>query len=161
MISINIYEIVMQMVNFVILVWLINRFLVKPVGEFLNNRAQGIKDDIEQASKNKTETESLVSEQKELLKNARLEAQQIRQKTEEAVQKEREQLISAAKEESANIVGQAKKEIQSDVSKAKKDLLNQIGDLTVLLSERILKRTLSDSDKQRLVAENLENLKQS
>ena len=42
MISINIYEIIMQMVNFLILLYLLNRFLIKPLSEFIEKRSSAV-----------------------------------------------------------------------------------------------------------------------
>jgi F0F1-type ATP synthase membrane subunit b/b' len=42
MISINVYEIVMQIINFCILWWLMSKFMIKPLGRFLEESSAGI-----------------------------------------------------------------------------------------------------------------------
>ncbi len=158
MISINLWEISFQIINFTILLWLINKFLVIPMNTFLDKRANSIKDDIETAEENLRKSEDLVKENKELLKQARLEAKQIRETTENASKNDRVQMLTQAKEESKRVLEQAQKEIGLSVSRAKKELLSEIGDLSVMLSERILSRTISENDKQTFVKESLKKL---
>ena len=53
MISINPYEIILQIINFGILYFLLRRFLAKPLSSLLSNRANMIKHNIESAELNK------------------------------------------------------------------------------------------------------------
>jgi len=150
----------MQIINFLILLWLVNRFLVKPLGAYLDKRKALIQGDIHQAEENKRQSEALLNEQKELLQTARVEAKQIRETTEVAMQKERQTVLSETKEESERMINLAKKEIGLDFVRAKKQLISDVGALTVRLSERLLRREFSDADKKRLVSESMETLKQ-
>ena len=94
MISINIYEIAMQMVNFMVLLFLLNKFAIKPLSQFLETRAASIKEDIETAESNKVDSEKLLEEQKELFQKAREEAKEIRLNVEQSSKVEREQIIT-------------------------------------------------------------------
>jgi len=157
-ISINPYEILMQIVNFSILLWLLSRFLIKPLQKYLNERSSEIKSNIDNAKESKEKADALLAEQKELLKTARVEAKEIREKTEDASKKEQEEMLERTKEESARLIAQAKKEIELDIAKAKKDLLSEAGDLVVELSQKVLSKKLDDSDKQELVESNIRKL---
>ena len=48
--SVNWFTVAAQIVNFLILVWLLKRFLYKPVLTVMNKRQQKIKDELEQAA---------------------------------------------------------------------------------------------------------------
>lgn len=158
MISINIYEIVMQMVNFLILLFLVNRYLVKPVGKFLEERSNTIKNDLDRAENNKEESNRLLAEQKEVLKNARVEAKDIRDAAEEISKRERAVAVNEAKNDAKRIVDQARKDIEQNVMKVKQTLLSETGEIAVLLTENILKREINSADKQALVSESLERI---
>ena len=158
MISINIYEIVMQMVNFLILLFLMNKFMIKPLSEFLDKRAFSIKEDIQKAESSREDAEKVLLDQKELFRTARDEAKQIRVQAEEASRIEKDTLIASAKAEAQRLLQSAKKELEQDVASAKKDLLSETGNLVVQLSEQILKRELNVKDKESLVSETMEQL---
>jgi F-type H+-transporting ATPase subunit b len=108
-ISINIYEIIMQMVNFLILLYLLNRFLIKPLSEFVESRSAGIKSDIDNAKKNKNDSQALLDEQKQLLNDARQEAKSIREKAEQSSVVERDQILQNAKKRVSTNVNSGKK----------------------------------------------------
>ncbi len=158
MISINIYEIIMQMVNFLILLYLLNRFLIKPLSEFIEKRSGDIKSDIETAKENKEESSKLLEEQKSVLNNARQEAKSIREKAEQISLKEKEQVLSDAKKESEQMLKQARKDIDLVVDKAKKDLVNEVGQLSITLAETVLKRTIDHKDKETLISDGLNKI---
>ncbi len=158
MISINIYEIIMQMVNFLILLYLLNRFLIKPLSEFIEKRSSDIKTDIQDAKNNKEQSEKLLEEQRSVLNDARQEAKSIREKAEENSQKEKEMIIAGAKKESDHLINQAKKDIELVVDKAKKDLVNEVGEISVTLAESVLKRTIDHKDKETLISDGLKKI---
>ena len=155
MISINVYEIVMQIINFCILWALISKFLVKPLGEFLKNRADSIKDDLETSEHNKVESEKLLSLQKEELATARKEIKQLRLDAEENVKLERLKVLAQAKCDSEKIVEDANKQILQNVEEVKRGLLSETTHLVVGLTKKILKREINSSDQKALVAEAL------
>lgn len=161
MISINIYEIIMQMVNFLILLYLLNRFLIKPLSEFVESRSAGIKSDIDNAKKNKNDSQALLEEQKQLLNDARQEAKSIREKAEQSSVVERDQILLSAKNESQQMLSQAKKDIDLVVDKAKKDLITDVGTIAVTLAESVLKRTIDHKDKEVLIEDGLKKISQS
>ena len=109
MISINPYEIILQIINFGILYFLLRRFLAKPLSSLLSNRANMIKHNIESAELNKRKADELLNEQKEVLKSAQLEAQAIRQKAEDAAENELGSIVETGKESTQKMLDQAKK----------------------------------------------------
>lgn len=155
MISINIYEIIMQMINFCILWWLMSRFMIKPLGRFLEERAQSIKIEIDVAESNRVESEAVLETQKKALRDARQEAKQIRQDAEENMKKEREKRLEEVKEESDKLLQNAHKELNQDIKKVKQQLLSETGELAVMLTKKILKREVSEKDQKKLVTEAL------
>ena len=93
MISINFYEIIWQIINFCVLLFFMKKLLYQPLVSFLEKREKSIESDIKHASDSKTQSDTLLGEQKEALKSALLEARDIREKAEEASKKEYESVI--------------------------------------------------------------------
>jgi F-type H+-transporting ATPase subunit b len=160
-ISINIYEIAMQMINFLILLVLMNKFMIKPLSGFLEARAASIKEDIQKAESSRVDAEKVLLDQKETFKTAREEAKQIRIQAEEAGRIEKDQVLAVAKADAERLLKQAKKEIEQDIAKAKKDLLSETGNLAVELSKQILKRDINVKDREALVSETLGQLQKA
>ncbi|MFT5170749.1 MAG: F-type H+-transporting ATPase subunit b [Candidatus Marinamargulisbacteria bacterium] len=159
MISINIYEILMQAVNFIVLIFLLNKFMYKPLLGYLEKRETAIENDLTEAKESREQAEAQLKEQRDLMQGARLEAKEIRQKAEEAMASDRNAAIAKTKEESERLVDNAKKEISLDFSRSKKELLATIGSLSVGLSEKILGRNLKAEDQEKIVSEYVEKIK--
>jgi F-type H+-transporting ATPase subunit b len=150
-ISINIYVILMQMVNFCILLWLLNKYLVKPLSDFSEKRSKGIQQNIEAAEADKKESEKILTERKDHLRKAHQEAKQIRQDAEDATNKERTLVLQQAKNESEQLITNANKEITINYTNAKKVLKAQIGELAVNLSQKIIKKNIDEKSQETII----------
>lgn len=159
MISINIYEIIMQIGNFLILLFLLKKFLFGPLLSFLDKREQGIQSSIDQAAANKQKTSELLDEQEALLKKTREEARDLRQTAQDAAKKEREQLMAQAKEDAAKLAESAKQELANDVERVKKELVQFAGDLSINITKNVVKADLSADKHNDVVKTYLEKVK--
>ncbi len=156
MISINPYEIILQIVNFGILYFLLKKFLAKPLSEFLSNRANSIKHNLEHAEITKKKAEDTLNENKELLKTAQLDAQAIRKRAEEASKKELKSIIDAGQEQSSQLIEQAKKDIEQQTNNARKKILEDTGSLVVKVVSKYISTSVSKEDQQSTI-DNLVN----
>jgi len=156
-ISINFYEITLQCINFIVLIWLLKRFLTQPLSNFLNSRTEKIKHNLEQSESNRSETDRLLLEQKELLKKSHQDAQKIRQAAEDASVKEREQSLKASKEDAQKLIDSAKSEIENEVSRAKQQLTEEVATLSINISEKIIQKNIDPSSNRVIVEEYLKS----
>lgn len=141
------------MLNFAILVWLIKRYLVGPLTQFLDKRANSIKEDILSAESHKKEAQALLDQQKQAIQNAHLDAKQIREEALAASKKERDITMNQAKEDSNRLLESAKKDIQKQFEIAKSELKTQIGHLAISLSGQLIKKNLDESAQEKVVEE--------
>jgi F-type H+-transporting ATPase subunit b len=148
MISINPYEIILQIINFGILYVLLRKFLAKPLAALLSNRANMIKHNIENAEINKRKADELLAEKKEALKSAQVEAQNIRKKAEKAAENELAAIIQSGQESTQKMLDQAKKDIDIQANNARKELLKDVSDLAVKVVSKFVTTELSDTDKK-------------
>ena len=153
MISINLYEIFMQMVNFSILLFLVNKFLIKPVDKVLKDRAKSIQSRVDECESNKLESEKLLQDQKDCLKEARLEAKTIRKNAEDASKKEQDKLMYKAQQDANVLLENAKKDISLQITRAKKELLDDAGKSAVALCSQLLKKEFTEKDQKNLMAQ--------
>lgn len=158
MISIKLFEICMQMINFLLLLFIMKKFILVPLMDFLEKRANSIKSDIESAQNQKTESEELLAQRKQLLNQARKEAKDIKDNASVSIVKEKETIISRANTEATQIIDQAKKDVSSMVNQAKQELTSQIGVLSVTLSEKIIRKNIDESVQRDIAAETVQKL---
>lgn len=153
MISINPYVILMQIINFSILVFLLKKYLVAPLSAQIDSRAEKIQNNLKTASNKLENAESLEKERNEQLKNAYHEAKTIREKAQEAAQKEQDRVVGEAKKEAQRVLENSKKEIEAEFVSAEKLLKNQIGSLAIGLSSKIMKKNIDQGAQENLIKE--------
>lgn len=157
MISINLYEIFFQMLNFGVLLFFVNKLLIKPVHKVLTERAEKIQGQIQDSQDMKKEAEQLLGQQKQALQEARVEAKEIRERSELSAEEEKQRLVDQAKQEAQRLLVQAKKDIDSQVIAAKKSLLDEIGNSAISLSSQLLKRNLDAKDQKAIISQGVQS----
>jgi F-type H+-transporting ATPase subunit b len=120
--EINIYQILFQIFNFGVVMYLLNRVLYKPVLKMLDERAKKINEGMSLAEKNMKAAEDAEKTKKAEIAKARKEASSIIATAEKEAKAKADQIISEAKAkaEAAAMVAAASKEIESGKAKAEK-----------------------------------------
>lgn len=155
MVEINPYEIIMQILNFLILLWLLNKFLFTPLGAFLDKRSNEIKDNIDSSQKIKQESEKvLINAKKELDKSKRDASSIISQALEEGI-KEKKEIIDEAHARVNDIVRLGKRDVERSVGKAKTELKNQIADIAVDIAGKIVMKQVTIEDNEQIIKDHL------
>lgn len=137
-----------QILIFVLLVWLLNKFAWKPILNAVNEREEGIKKALEEADKARQEMAELNASNEKILKEARAEREKMLKEAREI----KEALISEAKDEAKmqadKIITQAKTTIENEKQAAIVELKKQVAELSVGIAEKVIKEELSNKDKQ-------------
>lgn len=144
------FTLILQIVNFLILVAILYKFLFKPLQAFLAKRAEGIRSSLEEAKRAREEAQRLQEEFQARIQTIQREAQERREAALREVEEERQRLIRASKDEAERLLGEAKTQIEVEVKRAKATLREEAVSLSLEIAERILQRSLTDEDHRRL-----------
>jgi F-type H+-transporting ATPase subunit b len=135
-------------IAFLILLIVLGKFAWKPIMKAISEREQGITDSIASAEKVKLEMAQLKNDNEALLASAREDRAVI---LKEAIES-KDKMINDAKEEAkvqaAKIIADAQASILNQKMAAITDLKNQVGNLVIEVSEKILRRELANKDEQ-------------
>lgn len=133
---------------FVIVFLILKKFAWKPIISTLNEREKTIADSIESAERVKAEMAQMKSENELLMQKAREERGLILKEAKEV----KDRIIAEAKEqakaEANKIMIDAQAAIQAQKMAALTEVKNQVGKLVVEVSEKVLRRELSDKANQ-------------
>ncbi|MEO8763984.1 MAG: F0F1 ATP synthase subunit B [Ginsengibacter sp.] len=133
---------------FIIVFYILAKFAWKPILKSLNEREKNISDAILSTEIVKKEMAELKNENEILLAKAREERAQMMREAKET----RDKIISEAKEQARaemnKIIVDAQGAINQQKMAAITDLKNQVGNLVVEVSEKILRRELSSKEEQ-------------
>jgi F-type H+-transporting ATPase subunit b len=155
------FTFVLQAINFIILAFVLYRFLFKPLTQFMEKRADGIRHSLEEAKRARDEVVQARAEYEESLRTARQEAAALRQRMEREVADERERAMQHAREESNRMIAQARTEIEQEVRRAKGELRSEAVNLSLTAAERLVQRSLTDEDHRRLAEQYIEELERT
>ncbi len=149
---------VVNMVGFALLYWLMRKLYYGPIGRFLEQREQGIRDSLERAEQTRREAQEekqrLQQELEQIEETAR---NQIQQATREA-QKARDEIIAAGRTEAEGLVARGKEQLEREKEKALVEIKDHAAEIAVDACEAILRRTLTDDRHRVLVDEFLRDL---
>ncbi|MGQ9631494.1 MAG: F0F1 ATP synthase subunit B [bacterium] len=147
-----------QVVNFLIFLLILWRFLFKPVSNFMHKRSESIKNDIESAKAEREEAEKLHREYQERLRKIEDEALEIIRRAQEESRKAYDEVINEAYKEAAKIVDRAKETINEEKAKALSELRGEVGSLAVVVARRILTQMIDEKLQDKLVESFIERV---
>jgi len=146
-------------ITFLCLVVVLRLVAWKPILAMLEARENKIRDDIDNAAKNRAEAEKAVGEIQAQLDQARKDANAIITEARGLAEKAREEIIAEAKSEGGKIIEQAKNEIQLEKEKATQSLREQFAALAVEAAGQIIQQKLSPEDHQNIITKTIGEMK--
>jgi F-type H+-transporting ATPase subunit b len=147
-----------QVVNFLILIALLSRFLFKPLTRFLAERAKGIEQALAEAKLAREAAGKAQEEYRAQILATQREAAALREQTQREVEAERQRLLKASQEEAQRMVADAKAQIEAETKRARATLREEVVGLSLAAAERLLGRTMSGDDQKRLAEQYVREL---
>jgi len=129
---------------FLTLWFILGKYAFKPIAKALKDREEGIADSLAQADKARKEMELLKSDNDRIMRQATEEKSRILKEAKDMSNQMIDEAKTKAKEEANKIVEQAKTEINTQKALAIAEVKNMIGNETISLTEKLLKRELAD-----------------
>jgi F-type H+-transporting ATPase subunit b len=146
-------SLIIQVVNFLILMFLLQRILYKPLLAKMSERTEAIRQSLDEAQRARAEAARQQEENVERLRAAHAEAASIRAAALKEAAEEQRKLVEAARAEAARLVESARAQMDADIRRAREELRREVGDLAIGVAEKLIRKSLDDADHRRLVAE--------
>jgi len=151
--QINIFQVVIAAVNFVIFLVLLWQFAFKPVAAMLAERRERIEQGLRDAEQAKRDRESAEQERVAALTEARREANDILARAQKVAQETRDADIAATREELERMRTRATDEIEAEKGRALAELRSEVAELALQAAGRVVRETMTDQRQRRLVEE--------
>lgn len=152
-ISIDWTTLLIQLFNFLLLVFILTKLLYKPIFNVLEKRHEYIKESLLSADKDREDARKLLEEYKAQLAEAKKEAYKINQDAQKNGEEIKKAIEAAAQEKAKTIVENAKKEIEWQKHKALAEMKEEIVALTIGAAGVILNKELNTQTHHELVDE--------
>jgi F-type H+-transporting ATPase subunit b len=158
LISPNVGLMVWTLLLFALSLAILAKWVFPRISENLDKRKRAIEDSIDAADETRRKADELLEEYRERLAEARDQAQEIIDRARRAGEShERESEEEAIKRRDA-LMERTRREIEAETRRAIQEIRSEVADLTVLATEKVTRKTLTDDDQRRLVEEALSEL---
>jgi len=132
-----------QIINFLLLIWLLNLILYKPIRNILKERKQNIQNLESTVQKCNADAEASEASYKKGLDEARQKGLEQKNSLIKDAETQERELISELNQKAMKEMEQIKQRIQNDVGKAKVALAEEIESFAQAIGQKILGRALA------------------
>ena len=150
------YWILVSVIQFLILYWLLRRFLWGPVTRTLDDRARRIREGLDLAEAAKQERERMKQEVEQVMSEARREAQAIAERTTKAAEGAAADIRAQAKAEADRIREKGRTDAEQLHDRALAQLRAEVASMVVLAAGRILGKEISPEQHRALIERSLD-----
>jgi F-type H+-transporting ATPase subunit b len=140
--------IIWTLIAFGIVFYILAKYAWKPILKSLDEREKNISGSILSAENMRKEMDNMKSENEALLAKAREERSQMMREAKEIRDKMIQDAKEQARKETNKIVADAQSVINQQKMAAITDLKNQVGNLVLEVSEKVLRRELNNKEDQ-------------
>lgn len=145
--------IIWQLITFLVVLFVLAKFVWKPIMGALRQREASIAESLASAEKARQEMENLNAANEKLLQEARMERDKMLKDAKEATNSMIEEAREKAKKEGAKMLEDAKKAIDGEKQQALVQMQDEAANLSVQIAEKILRKNLKNSaDQKELVS---------
>lgn len=157
-ISVNLWQIVISLVNLLLLFLILKKFLFKPVKKVLEQRQSQLDAQYASAENAEAEANEHRREWEEKLSSADAEANAILQSAAENAKYRGEKLIAEAEARADGIIRAAETEAELERKKAADGIKQEIVEVSGALTEKLLEREIKTEDHRALIDSFIEEI---
>ncbi|CAN5153344.1 F0F1 ATP synthase subunit B [soil metagenome] len=140
---------------FLFTMWFLRKTALPRISEALEKRANAIRDNIQASEKQRAEADELLDEYRARLREAREQADDIAARARKAAESAVSDATAEGRAKREELVSAARKDIETETRRSLEQIRREVADLTVLATEKITRKSLTDADHQKLVEEAL------
>ena len=143
------------LIAFGVTFFVLKRTALPRIGEALEKRANAINENIRASEEQREEADKLLAEYRERLREAREQADDITARARKAAENLEREATDEGKAKREELVAAARKDIDAETRRSLDQIRKEVADLTVLATEKVTRKSLTDDDQKRLVEEAL------
>ena len=149
--GVDVFKLAFQIINFLLILYLLNRFLFKRVLGLLDERQERIAKGLEDAEAAARDRELARAEREAALDEARKESQAMIARATTIAEDSRAEIVAAARQEAEKVAARATEEITAEKQRAIAELRSQVADLALEAAGRLVKAEMNAPTQRRLV----------
>lgn len=151
--GISLTEFIFYLINFLILVGVLGKFLYKPFLNLMDTRKQSIQDALENAELTNRRADEKMQNYNKRIANVEEEGREIVREAKVKADAQARIIIEDANQKAADIMAKAEQSIEREKEKAMEEMRQEIAALAVLVAEKIVEREIQRVGQEAIVDE--------
>ena len=147
-----------QICNLFLQVYLIKRFMFKPINQMLEKRKAMADAEIQDAVKAKEEAQDMKAEYEQNMLEAKNKANEILTSAQKTAALQSEEMLREASSQAASIKAKAENDIAQEKRKAVNEIKDEIGGMAMEIAGKVIEREISEEDHAKLIDEFIANV---
>jgi len=144
-----------QLISFLLLLAVLYKLMYRPLMGALEGRSLAIQQQLAEAQAAREEAQQALGAMEERIRAAQADAQALRERALREAAELRERLSAEARQEATRLIEGAQAQVSQEVRRARAELRAEVGGLATQIAERLIRKSLTDEDHQRLLREAL------
>src|SRR5690242_14274634 len=128
------------------------------IAQALERRQHAIEESIDAADRTRREADEILAEYRERLKEARGQADEIIERARRAAEAHEARAKEDAQANREQLMEQTRRDIEAETRRAIEEIRSEVADLTVLATEKLTRKGLTEEDQRRLLEDALGEL---
>ncbi|HYL40928.1 MAG TPA: F0F1 ATP synthase subunit B [Candidatus Binatus sp.] len=151
--QINLFQVIVAALNFVVFLALMWTFAFKPISGMLRERRERIDQGLKDAEQARADRANAEQERLATLSEARREANDILARAQKVAQETRDADIAATREELERLRARATEDIAAEKQRALSELRSEVADLALRAAGVVVRESMTGERQRRLVEE--------
>ncbi|MFN2483929.1 MAG: F0F1 ATP synthase subunit B [Candidatus Limnocylindria bacterium] len=149
--GVDLFKLAAQILNFLLLIYLLNRFAFKPLLRMIDERQATISQGLKDAEQAKRDRQLARAEREAAVDEARNEAQAMIARATKIAEDSRAETVAQARVEAERVTQRAREEIEAEKERAIREIRTEVADLAILAAGRLLHEEIDGPRQRRLV----------
>ncbi len=152
------WNFIATILNLFLQMYLIKRFLFKPINEILEKRKAKADAEIQDATKAKNEAQAMKEEYEKNMQDAKNKANEILTTAQKTAAIQSEEMLKEASQQASAMKEKAEADIAQEKRKAVNEIKDEIGGMAMEIAGKVIEREINEEDHAKLIDEFITNV---
>lgn len=157
--DIQINQILFQLINFSVVLFVLNKFLYKPLTNILEQRKNKVALGQKAAEANLKTEKELEKTKTKIVSEARAEADEIVKEAKKKAKKDYSEIMADAKKKAEKVLEKERKSLESLINQDREDMQKQFAGMVTQTTEQLLKKYLTAAEHKKIISSQIKDLK--
>ncbi len=158
MLGINLKIFIAQLVNFVLVLLVLWKWVYQPLVKLLDERSKRIEQSMKHAEEIEEKMKSVEEEQGRLLSEAKASAAAVMEQAREDAERRKSEMLHLAKEEVQRVVVQGKEQLRSEKQQMIREAKVEMAEIAVEAAKRVLQESIDEKRSQTIAEQAISKL---